>query len=435
MMPGGMGQYTEAKLKGRISSSKVGQGALLRCASNMACWGALPCDCNLLCRHTDVICHPCCLSYLLLLLVTCLPGGGTLAARSSSFLDNCCLLISSYSAPSMNATQLLLFTDPDVARSTPPGYTWPADGAGGSFGGNPAGSHGALSTAGLAGLIIGLCAGLVLVGVVVWMLLMRRSRRRAAGVDGQMGLDSNSFLSDKHMLASVDVGGSSNNNSMYGSRYCSSKDRDCRMGTNGMHGRAADVAASSTLTPDQQQQYQGLHTQSIGGSISTTGRGGVSGKLDSISGTGSNGGVLGNKRWQKLTNAISSKVQDIHQQRLRTAFMQAQRTGVVSLGGSNSPAFASRSPGLDWSSGGPGSSSSLQYANNNNNNSGSNNSGTMQQVAGGGGSGASMSMFGGSEQREQQQQQMLQDDNGQDARDTFELKELIGRGTFGMVYR
>lgn len=332
----------------------------------------------------------------------------------------------------MNATQLLLFTDPDVARSTPPGYTWPADGSGGSLSGNPAGMHGALSTAGLAGLVIGLCAGLVLAGVIVWMLLMRRGSRRrgAGGADGQMGLNSNSFLSDKHVFASVDVGGGgSSNNSMYGSRYgSSSKDRDSRMGAGAMHGRAADVAASSTLTPDQQQQYQGLHTQSIGASIGT-GRGGVSGELDSVSGTGSNGGVLGNKRWQKLTNAISSKVQDIHQQRLRTAFMQAQRTGVVSLGGSNSPPFASRSPGLGRSSGGgPGSSSSLQHANNN---SGSNNSGTMQHVAAGG-SGASMSMFGGSEQREQQQ---LQDDGGQDARDTFELKELIGRGTFGTVYR
>lgn len=360
-------------------------------------------------------------------------GGGALAAKSSTYHENCCLVISSYTAPSMNATQLLLFTDPDVVRSTPPGYTWPFDGSEGLGPGEGPGmgrAEPSLSAASLAGLIVGLCMTVVLAAVLLWVFVCRRRRRMAAGQ--QYVQDANGI----HKLPSGDIHRSSSNGTFGSSSqgYC----KDLRMGARavGPDGRrVADVAAVGSALMQDQQGYQqgfnqgysqGLQCQSAslsGGSGSGTGIGQGADMSSSEAGLGmdSTGGLLGNKRWHKLTTAISSKVQDIHQQRLRTALMQSQRTGVVTLGGPPGAAAsgASCSPGAAAPTAGD-SSTSLQASGGLHNSYSS--SGTPMH-AGGSTVGGVLS---GSEQ---------QDESSYDSRNTLELKELIGRGTFGTVYR
>ena len=326
---------------------------------------------------------------LLLWLLLAAGGGGSLVAKSSSYQDNCCLVISSYTAPSMNATQLLLFTDPDTSRSTPPGYMWPYDGSEAGAAGGRAGQRSGLSHASLTGLIVGLCAAAVLAAVLVGLLVTRHRRRKAADLRQQSGsiYKPQSFTGD------------SGSNSTYSSR-------DRCYGGSGPHGRAADVAAvGSAYNADQQGSLQTPSLVTSSGSGTGMGLNSSGEKSD-----GASSNIVGNKRWQKLTNAISGKVQDIHQQRLRTAFMQSVTSGAAAGRGSGAAAAAA-------AAGAGESSASLPY------NSTSN---ASTPVQGSGNAG----VFAGD-----QQEQQHRGEGDASSGDTLDLKELIGRGTFGTVYR
>lgn len=363
-----------------------------------------------------------CLHACVLLSCACgAAGGGALTAKSSSYLDNCCLLVSSYSAPSMNATQLLLFADPDTSRSMPPGYTWPFDGSEGPDAQGTAGrrSHGGagLGPAGLAGLVVGLCAAAALAGLLAWVLVAKRRRQRqqqyvqdAAGVFKPTASDGNLTQSRIYGYSGQD-------------QYGSSMSSDVR-------GASAGAVLGPALTQEQKgyahgysQGYsQGLQQQQSGsqsGGTSGSGTGvGVSSGDAASRATGAGGSE--DRRWHKLTSAISSKVQDIHQQRLRTALMQSKSAGAVSLGGAAAVAstLADRSTVLADGTTQSSSGASAQHN--------SSSQGTPVRQAG---VAAAAGLSGSSVQQEQV--------NGVSAErsNTLELKELIGRGTFGTVYR
>lgn len=365
--------------------------------------------------------------------VAVLAGGASLSAKSSSYLDNCCLLISSYTGPGMNATSLLLFTDPDSSRSTPPGYYWPYDGseglgpAGTASGGSGAPGSG-LSSASLAGLIVGVCAAAVLAGVLVWVLVARQRRRRKQQYDAE----TSSLY--KLQSSSGDTQRSSSNSGYGAPGY--GKDQFGRaLGPDGHP--VTDVAVIGSGSLQDQQNYQAGFSQGYSQALqraSASQSGGAtsgSGTAPGPDTTGScttgpmgsepNGGVLGNKRWQKLTTAISSKVQDIHQQRLRTALMQSQRTGIVRFGG---PPSASRSPGVAPPTAG-NSFGSLHASGGGPHNS---YSGSGTQVHAGSSAGkAGTGTFSGSDLQSQAE------DSSMDKANVLDLKELIGRGAFGIV--
>jgi hypothetical protein len=380
-------------------------------------------------------------------------GRGALSAKSSSYLDDCCLLISSYTAPSMNATSLLLFVDPDSSRAAPAGYVWPYDGSEGegaaaaaaaaAAGGSSSAGRQGLSSAGLAGLVVGIVAAAVLAALLIWLLAARRRRRKQQ----QQYVQNGGGIYKLPSAFTVDMNQSSNN-SGYSSTaqgmYSSSKQPGQQLGP-GQDGRpVADVAVlgSSLLQDQQQQSYQQGYSQNGSGSEAVVGTTGNTGG-QSIGGTGStgdDGAVPGTKRWQKLTTAISSKVQDIHQQRLRTAFMQSQHSGNGSVvlagaaakgashgGGSRSLQQGSgglqqQQPQAQLSGLGDGSSgqAGLQFAGGSSSSGTLSHSGTAVTAAGVSGGAA---LGGGSEGQQG------------DGRNTLALKELIGRGTFGTVYR
>jgi type II secretory pathway pseudopilin PulG len=397
-------------------------------------------------------------------------------AQSSSYQDNCCLLISSYSAPSMNATQLLLFPDPDHNRAAPAGYYWPYDGSEGLGGQGSAVSKGLgeapaglRSPASLAGFIVGLVVAATLAAVLLWVLLLSRQRRRAAAA---AAAEAEYYAQDsKRRLSMGDVGRNSDGSGgMYGSSYGndSSKDRYPMGRGLGPDGRpVADVAAvGSAAVLDQsglgfspQGHFQGSpgwRSSPQSGSNTNSGSGmglpGSSGLQRSSfdPGNSSSGGgmasgpagagsaasnMLGNKRWQKLTTAISSKVHDIHQQRLRTALMQSQPRGSGSMGSGM---------GLGGTFGGLGATSLTRAAAAGGGHSGSGNYGSGSSLQGSGGlpgsydsSSALQARAEGAAGRAQQQQQQQgeQEDQSADSQNVLELKELIGRGTFGTVYR
>jgi hypothetical protein len=367
--------------------------------------------------------------------VSVLLGGTSLVAKSSSFLDDCCLLISSYTGPGMNATTLLLFTDPDSSRSMPPGYFWPYDGSeglglAGTRAGGLGGQGSGLSSASLAGLVVGLCAAAVLAAVLVWVFVARQRRRQ------QYVAESGSLC--KLPASSGDTQRSSSN-SAYGLQGCGKDQFGRSLGPDGHP--VADVAAIGSGSLQDQQNFQAGFSQGYsqalqrasasqsGGTTSGSGTGqGVDHTGGSTTGMGSdgNGCVLGNKRWQKLTTAISSKVQDIHQQRLRTALMQSQRTGVVTVGGPSTASSASTSPGFAPLTAGS-SAASLHASAGAPHNSANNGPGTHAHV--GSAAAAGTGMLRGSELQSQAEDLSL------DKANVFDLKELIGRGTFGTVYR
>jgi hypothetical protein len=316
-------------------------------------------------------------------------------------------------------------------------------------------------------LIVGLVVAASLAAVLLWVLLARQRRRAAVAA---AAAETEYYAQDSKRRLSLGDAGRRDGNGLYGSSYChssGSKDRYPGRGF-GPDGRpVADVAAVGSAavqgldqagySPQQQQQQQQQYLQDSpgwrsspqsggtnsgsgvglisssglqGGSLDpgTSSSGGMGGPRDSISG----GSMLGNKRWQKLTTAISSKVHDIHQQRLRTALMQSQPRGGGSmdsgmgLGGSSGGTSLCRA-----AAGGPsgsnnyggGSSSSLQGSGP----LGSFDSGTALQQGAEGANGRG--------QQQQQQQQGEQEDALADSQNVLELKELIGRGTFGTVYR
>lgn len=380
-------------------------------------------------------------------------GGGALSAKSSSYLDDCCLSVSSYTAPSMNATSLLLFVDPDSSRSTPPGYVWPYDGSEGAAaaGSTSAGRQG-LSSAGLAGLIVGVVAAAVLAALLIWLLAARQQRRRQYGqAAGGMYKLPLSFSVDMHQ-SSNNSGYSSTAQGMCGSTHPVQQYLPAQDGR-----LVADVAVvgAGALDDQQQSSQQGFSQSGSGsgtvGPMDSGGMGNTGGQ--SVGGTGGSTGddvaVPGTKRWQKLTTAISSKVQDIHQQRLRTAFMQSQRAGSGSSvlagaaaagavgtaaakglthGGSsrNSQGGGLQPPPQEHLSGvgDGGSSGALQFsaADSGAPGGGSSSSGTLSH------SGTAVAAVGGAALGGGEAQQG-------DGRNTLALKELIGRGTFGTVYR
>ena len=345
-------------------------------------------------------------------------GGGALAAKSSSLQDNCCLLISSYTAPSMNATQLLLFEDPDLSRSTPSGYFWPYDGAEGT--GARAGRQGVggtgLSSAALTGLIVALCGAAVLAAVLAWVLVARRRRRRRDVLQQQYaGQDGSSIYKQPS-------GNTSNSqDSIYGGMHsCGGQEWHGPPG--GPDGGGAQSCGQQAALQRQSGSQQSAGTNSgsgtgVGVTIAEAGASGSAG--------GGGGAVLGNKRWQKLTTAISSKVQDIHQQRLRTALMQSQVGGSMTVGGAAvggaaaaaGAAAASRSPRFG---GMPHTNNSSQ---------------SLQSFGSTGKQGGSSAAATGGEHGSLEHQQQQRAGASPDGCNTLELKELIGRGTFGTVYR
>eukprot|EP00775_Hariotina_reticulata_P001812 gene1812-2145_t len=307
-----------------------------------------------------------------------LQGGEALQASGSKFVDGCCLLINTYRAPRLVASQLLLLPDPDEARSMPPHYWWPGQDSGlqdftqASSGGSAA--H--LSTGGIAGVAVGVVLGLLLLAGLVLLLVRQRRRRRTAAAN----------LASKHNTCISDAGSAAGRHGWQGSGRTNSTGRFSSAASSGIdsaqqvcdqqqHGKEALALDMSLLPPDKQ----------ISKSSSET------------------GAVLEDKRWVKLTSAIGDKVLDIHKQRLKSALLDA--SGLAS---------ANASP-----------------------------LGNSKHASSGSGLVAGSACGNGTASDERHMQQRCQNSMGPGALEadqaipnsSLKLKEVIGQGSFGTVYR
>jgi hypothetical protein len=130
-------------------------------------------------------------------------------------------------------------------------------------------------------------------------------------------------------------------------------------------------------------------------------------------------GVFSDRRWLKLTSAISGKVQDIHKNRLKSALLSSQPAvfgNAAAAAGSSTTGDGTNTavPGGD----GSGDSSSSEL-------------GKGSSAAAGDGTAADGSTVGASaaHSSSSKQQQAAAPSN------TLQLKEVIGQGSFGIVYR
>ncbi|KAF8057640.1 HT1 [Scenedesmus sp. PABB004] len=296
------------------------------------------------------------------------PGGAAppppLRATASRLVDDCCLLVSNYSAPGLTASELLLVADPDEARAMPPGYLWPFDGTERQGELVPRAQRrgaSALGPAAVAGVVIGAVLGAALLAALVLLLVRRRQRRRRHAGASAAGA--------KALPPGVRPGGALGGG-------CDAE-------------RQPDKQHSSDASSELQHSLAAPGSSS-GAAHSSGDRGG-----------GGGGGVLSDKRWLKLTSAISGKVQDIHTNRLKSALLESQAAGAP--GGA--PSLAGAPPPRDGS---PAGSTAGAEADD-----------------GGGGGGGGAPPHGGDAAA----------GGAGPGGNVLQLKEIIGQGSFGTVYR
>jgi hypothetical protein len=249
------------------------------------------------------------------------------------------------------------------------------------------GDGGALLSAGaIAGIAVGVVLGLLLLAGLLLLVVRQRQRRRTAAAA------ATATLASKQDTNTNDVGRT----------------------TGGCHSCASHSTASISATGSAQQAQRGQWEQGKGQlaiNTSMLSQDNRSSMCSSESGT-----VLEDKRWVKLTGAISDKVLDIHKQRLKSALLDAKERRSSSCSdplGITKPGAAASSSGRV--AGSPGNSGSLQ--------------GTVAQQH--------------SSQCLQQHSSQCQSNLATGAAEadqaaqhnSLKLKEVIGQGTFGTVYR
>lgn len=373
----------------------------------------------------------------------------------SRYVDNCCLWIKNYTAPGLAGSNLLLVPDPDTARSMPPGYFWPYDGTEGlampSLG-QAGGSSRATSQAVTAGIVVGVVLGCALIAALLAVLVLRRRRWqqqqeyisaagggfKAAAGDSRdtacsaccRGLGPHSCSPpDWHASPQLPCNSKSMSRTSYtaagyvgagAAGYGDSGVTVVRHGvaasgkgsSDGMTARTAHemLAQPAACKTDSVTGNSGELQRASGGAGTSSGGAGCA----VVAGEPSSGaaGVLSDKRWLKLTRAISGKVQDIHQNRLKSALLQLQPLAVVAgstAGGSAAGSAATHEAGSSSSSSSHGSAGEPA-------------AGTLRDADG---SPTSASAAAG---RSSTLKQPV-------ASNVLQLKEVIGQGSFGIVYR
>uniref|UniRef100_A0A383WJF9 Protein kinase domain-containing protein n=1 Tax=Tetradesmus obliquus TaxID=3088 RepID=A0A383WJF9_TETOB len=401
-----------------------------------------------------------------------------LRANASQLVDGCCLLILNYTAPGLTARNLLLAPDPDTARSMPPGYFWPYDGSEAQGmdalkGANSAAAAAAaahskrqthLAPGAITGVVVGCIVGVVLLAALLGLLVRRRRQQQrqqqkqgvledsvggfvpvvlgrggGSGLDGSgmdgcssANADSDQLHKHKHKISS------SGNGALYGGGYSDGAAAAVACGPAAVHAstdsskqairRAGSGTGSTPSSGTGSTTARGLQRASAAGS-SSAGAGGSSsgaaaGDAPDAAAAGGAAALLSDRRWLALTSAISGKVQDIHKNRLKSALLSSQPLFGAAADCSSTAADGTSAAAAAAAAGGDsGTSSSSEQV-----------PGSASAAAAAGAAaaaddsavsaGAALSSSGG----KQQQQSPAQSD-------MLQLKEVIGQGSFGIVYR
>jgi type III secretory pathway component EscV len=246
------------------------------------------------------------------------------------------------------------------------------------------GDGGALLSAGaIAGIAVGVVLGLLLLAGLLLLVVRQRQRRRTAAAA------ATATLASKQDTNTNDVGRVAETDEPQFS---------CRAVPTA---RSSSAASSTTYSAQHVRGQAKQHKEEFALDTSILPQ-----DHRKSMGSSDSGVVLEDKRWVKLTNAIGDKVLDIHKQRLKSALLDAdsRSTTIVNpLGGSKNE-FS----GAGVLDGMTSTSYSLQATVNN-----------MQQV----------------QPRQDTMASSAAEADPATQHNLLKLKEVIGQGSFGTVYR